>query len=293
MRPYRLRPLRFCVPLFAALLASTPVWAGVAYSLETTDADGKIERQEISVDGGKIAMKTGLDISGNAQGGMIFRGDQRRMIVVDNDKRTYMILDVKTVEGLGGEVQGAMQTAMQELEKQLQDVPEEQRAMVEKMIKGQLEDLKKIGAPQKSAEPPAEIVRTEQSETWNDLSCEIHEVRVGGVVESSLCIVPRDSLPGGDEAAEAFGDLAEFGTELLNTFRESAPALQGMMGKDMLRFDNPFERIRQLNGFPVIVRHFEDDQMDSETVLDSVVEREFDAADFEPPAGYKQREMMR
>ena len=47
----------------------------------------------------------------------------------------------------------------------------------------------------------------------------------------------------------------------------------------------------RLDGFPVVTRSFEGGELDSETVLESVTERDLDPDAFEPPKGYRLRTM--
>ena len=54
---------------------------------------------------------------------------------------------------------------------------------------------------------------------------------------------------------------------------------------------NTIDIFSQIDGFPVVTRDFEGGELESETVLESVTERDLDPDAFEPPKGYRLRTM--
>ena len=55
--------------------------------------------------------------------------------------------------------------------------------------------------------------------------------------------------------------------------------------------DSAFAHVREIDGFPVSTKEFEDGKVTDETTLKSVEERSLDPAVFEPPAGYRKQAM--
>ena len=78
-------------------------------------------------------------------------------------------------------------------------------------------------------------------------------------------------------------------------YRELMDSFQDMMGPGLGSFfnadRNPIESFNRVDGFPVVTRTFEGGELDSETVLESVTERDLDPDAFEPPKGYRLRTM--
>ena len=54
---------------------------------------------------------------------------------------------------------------------------------------------------------------------------------------------------------------------------------------------NPIRSFEKVDGYPVVTRDFEGGELESETVLRSVTERDLDPDAFEPPKGYRLRTM--
>ncbi len=53
-----------------------------------------------------------------------------------------------------------------------------------------------------------------------------------------------------------------------------------------------FDRMKEMNGLPVESREFSSSgSLTGESVLKSATRRSLDAAEFEPPAGYKKQDM--
>ena len=76
--------------------------------------------------------------------------------------------------------------------------------------------------------------------------------------------------------------MAGFMEEVMQAFSQGP--LAGMM-------DNPYQAMSQIDGFPVRTRHFDGDQVISETTLTSISRQAVDDNLFSPPDGYKREEM--
>ncbi len=252
-----------------------PAFAGVVYEIETTDHEQsppKTETMEAMVEGMNLKMGVTSGRKG-AQGDMIYRGDRREMVVVDHEDRSYTVMDQETLKQVAGQVS----QAMSQLQEALKNVPEGQREMVEKMMK---ERMPAQAAPQR---PKSELKKTGERAEKNGYPCVKYDVLRGGKKLRELWVTDWSNVEGGDEVAGAFEEMAGFFQEMLDALPDF-----GQQGAD----DTMFEHMKELGGFPVVTREFDDDgSLEAESTLRSSSRRTLDPADFEPPAGYKRRSM--
>ncbi len=260
-----------------ALLVS-PVAAGVVYEIEVTDHEQsppKSEAIEMRVEERNLKMGIASGSRGS-KGEMIYHGNRHEMVVVDHDDKSYMVIDKATIAMLGGQVN----QAMSQMQEALKNVPEDQRAMVEKM-------MKERGMPQQQGQlkrSKSNIRRTSERANQSGYPCVKYEVLRDGRKISEMWITDWDNLEGGNEAADAFKDMADFFSE----FRDKMQINAGGQATD----DNVFvEYLDELDGFPVKTNEFDGGSLESESTLQSAQRRTLDPAEFEPPSGYKRKSM--
>lgn len=261
----------FLVVLFAA----SQVSAGVVFEIETKDhksSDSGVVQAFVEGKNLKMLITSSDSLKSNE---MIFRGENREMVVVDHDGQSYMVIDEAMINSIGEQLRG-VEAQMREA---LKNVPPEQRAMMEKMMKGRM-------PPQAGlARSRVELRRTSESGNKNGYPCVKYEAVLDGQKVREVWVTPWDNVEGGDEAAEAFEAMAEFFTEM----RDSMPRF----GRDENENDNPFEDMKELNGFPVLTYEYATDgSLESESALNSSARRTLDMEEFEPPSGYKRQQMM-
>jgi hypothetical protein len=266
---------RVIVVLFAVLIA-TQAFAGVVYEVETTDYSNSAERvngAEMAVEGQSLKMGV-ADGDGDSNTEMIFRGDRREMIVVDHDDRSYFVMDEATLKELAAKLNEV--TAM--MEQAMANVPESQRAMVEKMMKGRMPE-------QPAPRETTELRTTGDSDTIGGYPCVRYELWRGGIRVSELWVTDWSNIDGGPETKEAFQEMSEFFKEMLDSIPQFA-------GGEVA--DAAFEHMKEMNGFPVVTREFGDDgSLERMVRLKSATRQTIDPAVFEPPAGYKRKDMLR
>ena len=267
---------RFTIVLCAVLMA-TPAFAGVVYEVETKDYSSSPERVsagEMAVEGTSLKMMMN-EGRGDSPNEMIFRGDRREMIIIDHDKRSYFVMDEATLKELAAklnEVSAMMEQAMA-------NVPESQRAMVEKMMKGRMPE-------QPAPRVASELRKTGDSDTIGGYPCVRYELWRGGMRISELWVTDWSNVEGGPETTEAFQAMSEMLKEML----DSIPQFAG--GGDVA--DAAFEHMVEMNGFPVVTREFADDgSLERMVRLKSATRKSFDPAAFEPPKGYKRKDMFK
>lgn len=269
------------------LLTTVSAHAGVVFEVETTYHSGggsESESSQMSVN--KPNLKIGIAPSAGSTnsdaGEAIFRGDRREMVIVDHGDKSYMVADKATAERVGGQVQQAMHG----LEEELSKLDPQRRAMVEKMMKNGIGGMGIPGAAAPPPKPTKDFRNTGERATKAGYPCVKYEVLEDGRKIRELWVTDWDNVEGASESRGVFEDMASFYSELMGSFSQSSGIGAGFMSGDSF-----LEGFANHEGFPVVTREFDDGQLDSETVLHSVVERDLDPDAFEPPKGYRLRTM--
>ena len=207
-------------------------------------------------------------------GTMIYRGDKKEMIMVNHQDKTYVVLDQATMN----ELASVMSEAMSQFEEAMKDATPEERAMMEKMMKGRMPGMGE------SVEP---ILKKAGATKVNAYSCTIYDVYRGDEKTSQHCVASWSSIEGGNEMKTVMLEMAQFMDQMAKAFSKS----QGMMGQQIQFENNVFNQLRKLNGFPVQTIDYENGAVESESQLVSSKKANVNAADLEPPAGYKKQDM--
>jgi len=262
----------FILVLFLATQAS----AGVVLEMETQDHRLNESGTVLAVVDAKDLKMTITSGGDQEKNDMIFRGERREMVVVDHDDKSYMVIDEAMIESIVDQMSG-YEAQMREA---LKDVPPEQRAMVEQMMKG------RMPAPAKSpARSKVEFRNTGERDTKNGYPSVKYEATTDGRKTLEYWVTDWNNVDGGADAVEAFQAMAGFLKQML----DSMPSFGVDEGAD----DNPFEHMNEMDGFPVLTYEYASDgSIASESSLRSSTRRVVDPAEFEPPAAYKRREMM-
>lgn len=264
----------FVVLLLAAALSVTPGLAGVVFEIEVKDHEqptAESETIEAAVEGKNLKVEIAPGEGG--QGEMIFRGEQREMVIVDHDERSYMVMDEAAMRGLADQV-GSM---MDQMQKALEGVPPEQRRTIEEMMKQRLPSQ----APER---PGTELRRTSETGEKAGYPCVKYDVLRDGRKVRELWVTDWDNIEGGREVGGAFEQMAGFFQEMIDTLPD--------FGQGRSAADTAFAHMKELGGFPVVTREFGDDgSLENESTLRSSTRRTLDPSQFEPPAGYKRRSM--
>jgi hypothetical protein len=266
------------IVLLSAALAAGPALGGVVYEIEVKDHDQSPPRSEstqAAVEGRNLKMSIAPGSSGG-RGDMIFRGDRREMVVVDHEDKSFHVIDEETMQQIAGQVN----QAMSQMQEALKNVPEEQRAMVEKMMKQRMPAQTQI--PER---PTSELRKTGERGDKAGYPCVKYDVLLDGRKIRELWVTDWDNIEGGRDVVGAFEEMADFFTELL----ESIPDF----GQGVPSADSAFEHLKEIGGFPVVTREYDDDgSLENESTLRSAQRRSLDPTEFEPPAGYKRRSML-
>ena len=250
------------------LLISPLAFAGVVMDMVTMDASGQeTERSRIYAQSGKIRMEQS-DGSETAAT-MIFLGN--KFLYIDQREKSYVVMD----EAMLDEVSAKMNEVMKEMEAQLASMPPEQRAMVEQMMKGQMQGMSAQQAPSSSAPR----VEAKGGGEWKSYKCRQYAVFEGAEKVQDICAAELDEVDGADEVIEAFRNMAAYITKMT----ESMP----MRSDDRI---NPGELMDEIDGFPVHTIDYKNGVVARETSLDSVTEQDLDEGMFAVPEGYRRQD---
>jgi hypothetical protein len=262
--------------LVCVILALAPALAGVVYEIEVTDHEQsppKSESIEAAVEGRNLKMGIASGERGE-QGEMIFRGDRREMVVVDHEDKSYHVMDKAAIDAIAGQV-GAAMSQMQEA---LKNVPEDKRKMVEEMMKQRMPQ-------QQPQRPKSELRKTGEKAKKNGYPCVKYEVLRDGHKVRELWVTDWSNVEGGSDVVDAFEDMADFFKELMDSIADFGQG--GDIG------DPAFAHLKEIGGFPVVTEEFgEDGSLEGTSTLRSARRQRLDPAAFEPPSGYKRRQMF-
>lgn len=270
----------FVVFLLAAGLALAPAVAGIVYEIEVKDHEQSPPRSgsvEMAAEGKNLSIDVLPDASGRGQGKMIFRGDRREMVVVDDDDQSYVVIDKESLGQIAGQVAGAMG----QMQEALKNVPEAERRKIEEMMKQRMPS-----AAQTPQRPKSELRKTGETGTKNGYPCRKYEVWRDGRKIRELWVTDWGNVEGGEEVVDTFEDMADFFKELMDSIPD--------FGQGGASGDPAFEHMREIGGFPVVTREFDesDGSLEDESTLRSTLRRTLDPSEFEPPSGYKRRQMF-
>lgn len=254
----------------AALILAPLALAGVEMRMLEKDlARNETQTMQIYAQGGMLRLDTAggpytSDVS------MIFLGD--RFLVLDHEKKSYIVMDQAMLDKVGSEID----KAMKQMEAQLASLPPEQRAMAEQMMKSQLQGI--MGNEKPKPAPRIERVGTGD---WQGKACTRYEVYEAQQKTQDICSTPLTGIDGAEEMMSAFTGMAAF-------VEEMARSMPGPMADG---FDtNPGKIMEAVGGFPVVTTDYYRGRAESESVVESIVEKALDAALFAAPVDYTQQD---
>ncbi|HZT77251.1 MAG TPA: DUF4412 domain-containing protein [Vicinamibacterales bacterium] len=249
----------------AASLSAAPLLAadGILIVQKTTTAGGT-QTHEVQIEQNRMRAETaGMGARGGMDAGpqaIIFDGAKQTLWIVNEARKTYSEMTRADVDRLGGQM-SAMMAQMQE---QMKNMPPEQRARMEAMMRGR-------GAPGAGAAPKTTYKKI-GSDTVGKWKCDKYEGYQGDKKVSELCTVEPSVLgfTAADfqvtkELAQFFGSMMPQGAD--RVFAIGSPEQQGYSGLPV--------RMIMLSGAQPITSELVDAKRQA-----------FPASTFEVPAGY-------
>lgn len=271
MRTHSLLPL-----LFGFALA-VPGGAAVLFDIETTQADGTVVRTGRAAIEGAAVRVDQFDAAGEPEVSLVY--GEEEVVVLDLEEKWMMPIDEDTADGFGDQM-----TAMQEqFQAAMAQVPEQNRAQFEAMIKKQMGLDDDAG----TAAEPIELVKGDNAKS-GDVECRIWQVRRGDVLEQELCMADPDDVPGAGDAMAAIREMAGFFEGLMASIEKALPAV----ADNAAIRSNPFTRLGDVDGFPVEVRSYRGGQLDEVTRMTPAGTADLGAATFDRrPEGFQLRSL--
>ena len=251
----------------ALVLLCPPAWAGVVVEMEVTatDPSGKAEIETFYAEGENVRMDP-RSTRGDKEMSVIFR--DQTLWFLNHDKKVAQKIDKDGMEALSAQLDAVM--------KQLENVPPEQRAMMEKMMQGKM--------PGGMGEAPPQRVEVGGSEQVGEYPCTVHTLYSAEERVWEVCSADESVAEDVAEAMGAFRAMSKFTEELQDVMRQGPFA-------NMIQ--TPYNEIDELGGFPVRVRQFnKKGEVTSETTLKSITRQDVDDAVFSIPKGYKVKNLQ-
>ena len=239
----------------AVALVAAPLFAGVRIQSEDTNlATKKVTTDVILLDTNRLRVNSddGKSVMFLTDGG------RNRMVMLDTAKNQYQEIDEATMKQMGQQ----MSAMMAQLQAQMKNMPPEQRAMMEKMMKGKM--------PQ-AAPAPKTIYTAKGSSSVNGFSCTKYEGDLEGVKESEVCaaLPAQIKLTPGD--LQIFERMRQFSASLVSALANSPVSIKVPTGYGL---DSGYE------GFPIEKVDFENGQATKRSELKSIMRTNFTDADF-------------
>jgi hypothetical protein len=252
--------------LLAALLAPAAARPGVLIETETRDPrqpQAPALHGRIWIDGPKLRLET-LEGDDDDARVAIFRGDRDLLWTLDPDGRHYAQIDRDALDQLG--------EARREMRRRLEALPPEQRAALERMLRGNTPDRD---------EAPLELEETDEEVVLGDRRCRAVALHRDGQERGQVCTVGFGDVGVPRRELRVFRSLARFQRSLIEVL--GAPP-----GGDLGR--QPFQVFDRLGGFPLRTQRIEDGSVVSETLFTRVERADPDDSLFELPEGATPRE---
>lgn len=233
----------------------------------------KNNRTKGFVKGSNIKMDS-HDNSDKLENSMIYRGDRDIMIMVDHNDKSYVVMDKQTMEKLSGK----LNNAMAQMEEAMKNVPPEQREMMKKMMKDKMPGM----SGKNHTEP---VLKKSGSGTVNGYSCTKYDIYKGNELIRKHCITSWNNIKGGQEISTVMLEMSQFMDEMTRTFADAA----GPFGSSLEFEMNVFNKLKEMNGFPVKSVELDNGKQESESVFKSSQITTVDSAVFDPPSGYNRQ----
>ncbi len=264
--------MRRILPLTFFVLACGSLWAAEAtvVSYESRDlADNEKQAGTMYFADDRLKIVSAATERG-PQPEMIYRGDRKLVWIVDHGRKNYIQMDEETMERMARQFSGVYA----QLEKQLAQLPPDQRAQAERMLKGRLPQ------PPEQEQPRGELTNTGERREINGYPCVKYEFHLNGVKDSELWVTRSSSLN--------FSAMAE----LLRSMGEFYSGLTRSLPQGSQSVDFDFQALSGLDGFPILIRNYDGDRATNETQIRQIREESVAGDFFEPPSGYEKVDAM-
>jgi hypothetical protein len=199
---------------------------------------------------------------------VLFDGTTQVLRMVDDDGKTYTEMSKADVERMRGQMDGAMA----QMQEQLKNMPPEQRARMEALMKG------RGAALTAAAGPPTEYkkIGTDKVGKW---TCDKYEGTKNGEKVSEVCTIAPSALGFGAADFDVTRQLAEFFTSLMPQAAEG-----------LFKIGSTAANPNSFSGLPVRFVSFRGGAIQTVSEMTEASRQTFSDTLFQVPAGYQKRE---
>ena len=242
--------------VLAALFTSGPVFAGTRIQMENTDlATNKTTTQVIMMDNTRLR----VDADEKTSTMFLTDGGRNRMVILDRARNTYQEIDQETMAQMGQQVSGAMA----QMDAAMKNMPPEQRAMMEKMMKGKM--------PGAAAPPVRTVYTAKGSGSVNGFTCTKYEGVKGAEKVSEVCAASASQIKVAPGDYQVFEKMKEFAAGLMDAMKNSP--MGGAMQTSGITDSG-------ISGFPVQTISFRNGKAEDRVEVKSITTASFSNADF-------------
>ncbi len=202
----------------------------------------------------------------------IFLGSKQLLFSIDSASKQYTEISKEDMKAISAK----MDAAMSQLDAKMASMPPEQQAMMKQMMGGMMKKM----MPQETA--PAEITKTNETETISGYPCVKYIVKRGSEVTREYWVADPSVLSGGSELRTALDSMGSFLKELIGSLSKGPMA--GMM-------ENPFSEFSAVEGVPIKTILYKDGKRHSETIITSIANEGLEPDVFQIPDGYSKKKV--
>jgi len=181
-----------CALVLPALAAN-----GIVISLKSTANGGPPVTNQIQIDPNH--MRAEVTGASGAKSAVVFDGVKQVMDIVDVEKKTYFEITKSDVDGMAAQ----LSSAMSQMQQQMANLPPEQRARIEAMMKGR-------GMPGVTAPASKPFYKKTGSATVGKWKCDLYEGYEGERKTSEVCAASPSALGLTDSDFTISKQVAEF-----------------------------------------------------------------------------------
>ena len=255
-----------------------PQWDLVTLSYGATTIDFTLKQKDLAdtvqvsyLDDGKALIKAA---GGDPNIDLLFQQSTETMTIINHGDRSTLDIDANKVSALASQASGVMDLVRQQLTAQMENMSEEQRQQLQKMIEG-------MGGGQLLQPPPPpsqpKSLKETGVQTINGFTCNKTEVYEGGQKVAEVCTAPADVLgiPAADFA------VIEAMRKMSDKLRNETAKISGQIGQNLPQFGNS-----EVAGVPVQMKDKSGNSMTITQIQAGIGDVVLDK-----PAGYVAKQM--
>jgi hypothetical protein len=257
------------VVCFALALAAAPLQAQGVLFIEKETRGGQSTTNRIQL--GRDHMRAESRATGEEMA-FVFDGQKQTARMINMSKKSYMEITKADMDQMGKQ----MNSAMAQMQAQLQSMPPAQRAMIEQMMQGR--GMPGMPGMPGMATPPKVEYKQAGTDKVGQWSCTKYEGSVGGQKTTEVCTVDPKEFGLGP---------ADFGIA-----RQFAEFIRGLAPQDSERLlVNGSIGEQGFAGVPVRRTSYRNGAVESVSEITEFRKETFPPATFEVPAGFRKEAM--